>query len=265
MQDLLDTLKARPGKLNFGTGTTNGRLTTLLFAKLTGTNFAIIPYKGSAETVEGLLTGSVDFGVDGMASSYPLIKDGKFRALAKLSDRPLSQLPDLPPLAEAAGVPARRHSTWIAFYAPAGTSSEITGKLSHFIATIYADPTVAKRLQDAGIIAVSSTPGELKAFVHSETERWGKVIHDNANYTFERPSPPPQGQGYRIRRSISKRKARPIRALYLPRREVLGSGWARATLRARRRRTARLAGALSLRLAPGLRRSSTSSGRAQVF
>jgi tripartite-type tricarboxylate transporter receptor subunit TctC len=186
VQDLLDALKARPGKMNFGTGTTNGRLVALLFAKLTGTNFAIIPYKGSAETVEGLLTGSVDFGVDGMASSYPLIKDGKFRALAKLSERPLSQLPDLPPLAEAAGVPELGDiSTWIAFYAPAGTSSEITGKLSHFIATIYADPAVAKRLQDAGIIAVSSTPGELKAFVHSETERWGKVIHDNASYIFE--------------------------------------------------------------------------------
>ena len=186
VQDLLETLRARPGKLNFGTGTTNGRLAALLFAKLTGTNFAIIPYKGSAETVEGLLTGSVDFGIDGMASSYPLIKDGKFRALAKLSDRPLSQLPDLPPLAEAAGVPELGDiSTWIAFYAPAGTSSEITGKLSHFIATIYADPAVAKRLQDAGIIAVSSTPGELKAFVRSETERWGKVIHDNASYIFE--------------------------------------------------------------------------------
>jgi tripartite-type tricarboxylate transporter receptor subunit TctC len=186
VQDLLDALKARPGKMNFGTGTTNGRLAALLFAKLTGTNFAIIPYKGSAETVEGLLTGSVDFGVDGMASSYPLIKDGKFRALAKLSDRPLDQLPDLPPLAEAAGVPELGDiATWIAFYAPAGTSSEITGKLSHFIATIYADPTVAKRLQEAGIIAVSSTPGELRAFVRSETERWGKVIHDNANYIFE--------------------------------------------------------------------------------
>src|ERR1700726_2575708 len=186
VQDLLDTLRARPGKLNFGTGTTNGRLAALLFAKLTGTNFAIIPYKGSAETVEGLLTGSVDFGIDGMASSYPLIKDGKFRALAKLSDRPLSQLPDLPPLAEAAGVPELGDiSTWIAFYAPAGTSSEITGKLSHFIATIYADPAVAQRLKEAGIIAVSSTPGELNAFVHSETDRWGKVLHDNANYILE--------------------------------------------------------------------------------
>jgi tripartite-type tricarboxylate transporter receptor subunit TctC len=184
--DLIDMLKATPGKLNFGTGTTNGRLAAFLFAKLTGTAFAIIPYKGSTETVQGLLTGSVDFGIDGVASSFPLIKAGKFRALAKLSDRPLRQLPELPPLADAAGVPELGDiATWIAFYAPAGTSREIVGKLSHFIATIYADPAVAHRLGEAGIVAVSSTPAELNAFARGETERWGKVIRDNGNFIWE--------------------------------------------------------------------------------
>jgi tripartite-type tricarboxylate transporter receptor subunit TctC len=179
VQELIDLLKAKPGKLNFGGGTTNGRLAALLFAKLTGTNFAIIPYKGSAETVQGLLTGSVDFGIDGIASSFPLIRDRKFRALAKLSERPLSQMPNLPPLAEAAGVPELGDiSTWIAFYAPAGTSKEIVGKLQNFIATIYTDPGVARRLDEAGIIAVSSTPAELDAYVRSETQRWGKVLRE---------------------------------------------------------------------------------------
>ncbi len=181
VHDLLNTLKARPGKLNFGAGTTNGRLAALLFAKLTNTAFAIIPYKGSSDTTQGLLTGSVDFAIDGIASSYPLIVNGKFRALAKLSDRPLSQIPELPSLAEASGVPELGDiSTWIGFYAPAGTSSEIVGKLQHFIATIYADPAVAKKLDEAGIIPVSSTPGELAAYVRSETERWGKVLREGS-------------------------------------------------------------------------------------
>ncbi len=186
VQDLIDNMKANPGRFNFGAGTVNGKLAALLFSKLTGTAFVIIPYKGSAETVQGLLTGSVDFGIDGVASSLSLIKDGKFRALAKLSDRPLSQMPDLPPLAEAAGAPGLGDiSTWIGFYAPAGTSGEIVGKLQHFIATIYADPAVAARLDRSGIVAVSSTPAELAAYVRSETERWGKVIHDNGNFTVE--------------------------------------------------------------------------------
>jgi len=186
VQALIEMLKAAPGRLNLGAGTTNGRLAGLLFEKLTGTSFAIIPFKGSAETVQALLTGSVDFGIDGIASSLPLLKDEKFRALAKLSERPLGQMPDLPPLAEAAGVPQLGDiSTWIGFYAPAGTSSEIVGKIQHLIATIYADPAVAKMLDEAGIIAISSTPAELDAYVRSETERWGKVIRDNGSFTIE--------------------------------------------------------------------------------
>ena len=186
VKDLIANLKANPGKLNFGTGTINSRLAAMLFAKMTGTNFAIIPYKGSAETVQGLLSGSIDFGIDGVASSLPLIQAGKFRALAKMSYRPLHQLPDLPSLPDAADAPALGDiSTWIAFYAPAGTSKEITGKLQHIIATMFADPVVAARLDKIGIIAVSSTPAELDTYVHSELERWGKVIKDNGNLTLD--------------------------------------------------------------------------------
>ena len=65
----------------------------------------LIPYKGSSEVVQGLLSGSVDFIIDGAAPSLPLIRSGQFRALAKLNSRPLSQLPDLAPLAAAAGLP----------------------------------------------------------------------------------------------------------------------------------------------------------------
>jgi tripartite-type tricarboxylate transporter receptor subunit TctC len=180
--DLIETMKAAPGRLNFGAGTINGRLAALLFARLSGTAFAIIPFKGSADTMQGLLTGSVDFCIDSVATSLPLLRQGKFRALAKLSDRPLAQLPDVPPLAEAAGLSEFGDtSTWIAFYAPAGTSNEIVGKIQHFIATIYADPAVAQQLGEIGISAVASTPAELDAYVRSESERWGKVLRDNGN------------------------------------------------------------------------------------
>jgi len=183
---LVDTLKAQPAKLNLGAGTINGRLAALLFARMTGTTFAIIPYKGSAEVADGLLTHSVDCAIDGVATSLPLIKDGRIRALAKLANRPLAQMPELPPLAEAAHTPALGDiGTWIAFYAPAGTSAEIIGKIQHFIATIYADPAVAARLDKAGIVPVASTPAELDAFVRGETDRWGKVIHDNGNFTLQ--------------------------------------------------------------------------------
>lgn len=180
VRDLIDALKAKPGKLNLGVGTSNSRLAALLLARQTGTTFTIVPYIGGMETVDGLLNGSIDVAIAGAPSSLPLITAGKLRPLAKFSDLPLSKLQQLPLAAAAAGAPALGgYSIWVGLYAPAGTSREITGKLEHFIATIYADPTVAKRLDDAGIIAVSSTPAELVALAGSDAKRWDKIIRDN--------------------------------------------------------------------------------------
>ena len=88
--ELIAKAKANPGKLNYGAGIITTRLAGYLFSRLAGIDTVFIPYKGSAEVVQGLLTGSIDFSIDGVSASIPLIKDGKLRALAKLNNRPLA-------------------------------------------------------------------------------------------------------------------------------------------------------------------------------
>src|SRR6185503_16546642 len=72
------------GKMNYGAGIITTRLAGYMFNRAAGINVQLIPYKGSAEVVQGLLTGAVDYIIDGTASSLPLIRGGQFRALAKL-------------------------------------------------------------------------------------------------------------------------------------------------------------------------------------
>jgi hypothetical protein len=87
--------------------------------------------------VQGLLSGSVDFIVDGVAASLPLIQSGRLRALAKLNGRPLPVLPDLQPLAVAAGLPELEDmSSWIGLVAPAGTPQPVVDKIAREIAAI---------------------------------------------------------------------------------------------------------------------------------
>src|ERR1043166_8926644 len=102
VKELIARAKQSPGKLNYGAGIITTRLAGYLFAREAGISVQLIPYKGSADVVQGLLTGSVDFIVDGVAASLPLIQGGKLRALAKLNRRPLPVLPDLQPLGVAA-------------------------------------------------------------------------------------------------------------------------------------------------------------------
>src|SRR5258707_776574 len=123
------------------------------------------------------LTGAVDFALDSVSNSLPLIEAGKFRALAKYSNRPLPLLPDVPSLAAAAGLPdLAESSTWIGVVAPAGTPKPVIDKVQREIAAIYAEPVMAARLEKAGLNAESSTPEELDAYIRSESARWGKLI-----------------------------------------------------------------------------------------
>jgi tripartite-type tricarboxylate transporter receptor subunit TctC len=179
IEELIARGKASGTKLNYGAGITITRLAGATFAKAAGIDVVLVPYKGSAEVVQGLLTGSVDFIVDGIAPSLPLIKSGQFRPLAKLNSRPLPALPNLKPLSEASGLPIDEMSSWIGLVAPAGTPPAVVHKIQQDVVRANADPVVADRLEKAGILAVTTTPEEFDTYFRTEAERWTKVYKES--------------------------------------------------------------------------------------
>ena len=180
VKELIARAKASPGKLNYGAGIITTRLAGYLFNREAGLDVQYIPFNGSAPTVQGLLTGTVDYIFDGAATSLPLIQSGKLRALAKLNSRPLPALPEVRPLAIEAGIPALDDiSTWIGLVAPAGTPRPIVDKIQREVVKMYADPVIAEKLEKSGISAASSTPEEFDAFVRKELDRWDRVFKDS--------------------------------------------------------------------------------------
>src|SRR6516162_7994349 len=76
VKELITRAKASPGKLNYGAGIITTRLAGYLFNREAGLDVQYIPFNGSAPTVQGLLTGAVDYVIDGAATSLPLIQSG---------------------------------------------------------------------------------------------------------------------------------------------------------------------------------------------
>jgi tripartite-type tricarboxylate transporter receptor subunit TctC len=137
-----------------------------------------VPYKGSPGTVQGLLSGDVKFIIDGVTSSVPHIKSGKFRVLATLGSRPITALPGLHTLAAEAGLPGFDVVIWQGLVAPAGTPNDIIARLNQEILRIYALSDVKEKIAAAGLDPVTSTPVEFSAFIRTESERWSKVIKE---------------------------------------------------------------------------------------
>jgi len=183
IEELIAKAKANPGKLNMGAGTITSRLGALQFAKAAKIDVQLVPFKGSAEIGQAVLAGTVDFALDSTGTSLPLIEGGRYRALAKYTNRPLPILPDLQSLSVAAELPSlEESSTWVALVAPAGTPAAIIGKIHREIARIHTDITLRAKLEKVGIeLAVSASPAEFDAFIRRETDRWSKVLKESGN------------------------------------------------------------------------------------
>jgi tripartite-type tricarboxylate transporter receptor subunit TctC len=184
VKDLIARAKAAPDKLNYGAGTITAQLMGVLFNKAAGIDVVYVPFKGTAETVQGLLTGSVDMVYGATVVVGPLVEGGKVRALAKLDSRK-EPYPDLPTLAVAGDLPNLDDlSVWLGLVAPKGTPKPIIDKLNHEIVHILSEADVQQKFNQTGNFTFTSTPEEFAAFIHKEADRWSKVLKE-ANIKYQ--------------------------------------------------------------------------------
>jgi tripartite-type tricarboxylate transporter receptor subunit TctC len=178
VQELVQFAKSNPSKANFGAGTITTQLAGEMFKRAAGVDMVFVPYKGSAGTVQGLLSGDVKVIFDGVTSSVPHIRSGKFRVLATAGTRPIPALPGVARLADMPGFSGFDVVVWQGIVAPAGTPADIVNKLHREIARIYSLPDAREKIAAAGLDPVTNTPAEFAAFIRSESERWSRVVKE---------------------------------------------------------------------------------------
>jgi tripartite-type tricarboxylate transporter receptor subunit TctC len=179
VKELIARARAAPGKLNYGGGTITARLMGHLFHQAAGLGIVYVPFKGTPDTVNGLLTGSVDLIYAAHPIVAPLIASGAVRALAKLDRAAPPSMADIPPLAEAAGLPKLEDiSVWLGLVAPKGTAKPVIDKVHDEVVRVLGDPVLKQRSEATGSYPITSTPEEFSIFIRKEAERWSRVIRD---------------------------------------------------------------------------------------
>ena len=158
--------KERPGKLNYASVGPGGlqHLGIALLAQRAGIDIVHIPYN-STMAVSALMSGDVELY---LGTSGEMMNAGtdKVKRLAVGSIRRISQLPDLPTIAET--LPGFRVAGWNGMFAPAGTPQEIVNMLAREIADLARDPTMAQKLTELGIEPVGNTPAEFADVIRVE-------------------------------------------------------------------------------------------------
>lgn len=177
VKELVTYAKAHPGELNYGTtglGSTP-HMFMEQFKKLTGTEIAHIPFKGSAPILQEMMAGRVQMAIDGLPGALTQYKAGNVKILAAVTEERLPQLPDTPTLKEL-GYPIVS-SSWYGILVPAGTPKPIVVKLNSEIRRITNSSEFRQQLASAGVTPPpDSSPEEFAAFLERDAEFWKKLI-----------------------------------------------------------------------------------------
>jgi tripartite-type tricarboxylate transporter receptor subunit TctC len=169
-------LRARPRRdvpfATSGVGT-SVHLAGALFGQMTGTELEHVPYRGSAQITTALISGDLPVAFDNFSSVWPFAREGKMRILGVTSLQRSPAAPDIPAVAET--VPGFESLSWHGLFTQSRVDPAIVARLNQEAVAALRTQAVASRFQDLGITAVGSTPDAFRAFVASETQRWGEV------------------------------------------------------------------------------------------
>jgi tripartite-type tricarboxylate transporter receptor subunit TctC len=175
--ELVALLRAKPGVLNYGTGTSGASLHLAgeLFMLATNTKMARVPYKATGPAILGLLTGEVQMVFATAGAVVPLLKDGKLKALGVTSAKPSPLIPGMPTIAQQ-GVPGFQLETPGFMLAPAKTPQAIVRLLNEHVVKLMQRPDVKERLAAGGSEASWSTPEELGRMMREDEVRMRKLF-----------------------------------------------------------------------------------------
>ena len=176
VRELIEYAKKNPGKLSNGSagnGTT-GHLGGELFKAMTGTEILHVPYKGSPQAINDLISGNLQVMFDNVPSVGPHVKAGRVRGLGVSAPKRAAQFPDLPTIAET--VPGYETNAWGGVIGPAKLPRDIVQRLHAEIRNALAAPAVVERYKQLDTEPDGAGPEAFLALVRAETPKWAEVV-----------------------------------------------------------------------------------------
>ncbi len=177
LKEFIALAKARPGQLNYGSAG-NGSAGHLAFEYLKmATNIFMlhVPYRGTGPQLTDLLAGRLDAASVGAPAILAHIRSGKLRCIATGTKERLSQLPDVPTVAES-GFPGFEMTQWYGLNAPSSMPQVAIDRIAEACAKAMQNPQATERLRGDTAQPIGSTPAEYAAFIKSEQLRWKPVV-----------------------------------------------------------------------------------------
>jgi tripartite-type tricarboxylate transporter receptor subunit TctC len=177
LAEFVELARSKPGQLNFGNPGTGSSidLTAQKLFQVADIKLTNIGYKGQPPALIDLMTNLMHFEIVSLALALPHIKAGNVKPLAVFTQKRVSDLPDVPTIAEA-GYPGASYVSWYGIYVPSATPDAIVDKIHEGINKALENPDVQRQLSIADIPGKPMPLSELAALMKADYEKLTTVV-----------------------------------------------------------------------------------------
>jgi tripartite-type tricarboxylate transporter receptor subunit TctC len=174
--ELIAYAKANPGKLQYGSSGIGSphHLAGELLRQKTGIEIVHVPYRGGGATINDLLGGHIKVAFLSLSTAVPHLTSGKIRIVAVVEKSRYAAMPDVPTIGET--VPGFEMSSWLGFFAPAGTPAPLITRLNEAMVKVLTTDAVKEKLAALGLAVAPSTPAALAATVREGLAVRGELV-----------------------------------------------------------------------------------------
>ncbi len=174
VRELIALAKARPGQLNFASGSSIYQMCGELLKMMAKVDIVHVPYKGGSQAITDLLGGQVELLFTGAPVTVPHIRSGKLRVLAVTNSKRAAVLPDVPTIGET--LPGYELNNWYGIMAPATTPRALIDRIHGDVVRVLALAEIRDKFMALGAEPMPTTPEQFAAVMKADAARSGKII-----------------------------------------------------------------------------------------
>ncbi|HEX5212409.1 MAG TPA: tripartite tricarboxylate transporter substrate binding protein [Pseudolabrys sp.] len=174
LKELVALARAKPGQLNWATGT---GFTDFIFAGFlhrVGLSMAKVPYKNPVAAANDLAAGRIQVFMAAYAIVRPQVLAGKVKMLAVTNQERAPALSDVPTVIEE-GYPSVKFDGLAGFFASPEMAAEVRARIADDVRTFVADPLIAQKMIATGQTVSLGTGAEFAASIAQQEAQVAEV------------------------------------------------------------------------------------------